>query len=155
MFTCNSFPGTLKHLWCLILNFFIFVSIILFFLFCCWHTTRIKKSFWGAIFVMIINFVSAVSVWHLFFLIIPGGASVRPSIINVYFSKVQYLVRSVQIDTYASTLNCCIVLYKVNKWTELNLLLVVSQREKGRDLTQSYDKSPYTNRNVKRAKMTT
>ena len=25
-------------------------------------------------------------------------------------------------------------------------------REKGRDLTQSYDKSPYTNRNVKRAK---
>ena len=24
-------------------------------------------------------------------------------------------------------------------------------REKGRDLTQSYDKSPYTNRNVKRA----
>ena len=26
------------------------------------------------------------------------------------------------------------------------------QREKGRDLTQSYDKSPYTNRNVKRAK---
>ena len=26
------------------------------------------------------------------------------------------------------------------------------QRQKGRDLTQSYDKSPYTNRNVKRAK---
>ena len=26
------------------------------------------------------------------------------------------------------------------------------KREKGRDLTQSYDKSPYTNRNVKRAK---
>ena len=26
------------------------------------------------------------------------------------------------------------------------------EREKGRDLTQSYDKSPYTNRNVKRAK---
>ena len=25
-------------------------------------------------------------------------------------------------------------------------------REKGRDLTQSYDKSPYANRNVKRAK---
>ena len=25
-------------------------------------------------------------------------------------------------------------------------------REKGRDLTQSYDKSPYTSRNVKRAK---
>ena len=25
-------------------------------------------------------------------------------------------------------------------------------REKGRDLTQSYDKSPYTNRNVKRGK---
>ena len=28
----------------------------------------------------------------------------------------------------------------------------VLQREKGRDLIQSYDKSPYTNRNVKRAK---
>ena len=28
----------------------------------------------------------------------------------------------------------------------------VLPREKGRDLTQSYDKSPYTNRNVKRAK---
>ena len=27
--------------------------------------------------------------------------------------------------------------------------------EKGRDLTQSYDKSPYTNRNVKRGKVTT
>ena len=27
-----------------------------------------------------------------------------------------------------------------------------TKREKGRDLTQSYDKSPYTNRNVKRAK---
>ena len=27
-----------------------------------------------------------------------------------------------------------------------------SRGEKGRDLTQSYDKSPYTNRNVKRAK---
>ena len=27
----------------------------------------------------------------------------------------------------------------------------VRQREKGRDLTQSFDKSPYTNRNVKRA----
>ena len=29
---------------------------------------------------------------------------------------------------------------------------LVLMREKGRDLTQSYDKSPYTNRNVKRAK---
>ena len=28
-------------------------------------------------------------------------------------------------------------------------------REKGRDLTQSYDKSPYTNRNVKKGKVTT
>ena len=31
-------------------------------------------------------------------------------------------------------------------------ILKRSLREKGRDLTQSYDKSPYTNRNVKRAK---
>ena len=30
--------------------------------------------------------------------------------------------------------------------------LITDPREKGRDLTQSYDKSPYTNRNVKRAK---
>ena len=28
-----------------------------------------------------------------------------------------------------------------------------SKEKKGRDLTQSYDKSPYTNRNVKRAKL--
>ena len=28
----------------------------------------------------------------------------------------------------------------------------LSQRQKGGDLTQSYDKSPYTNRNVKGAK---
>ena len=27
-----------------------------------------------------------------------------------------------------------------------------TEREKGRDMTQSYDKSPYTSRNVKRAK---
>ena len=39
-----------------------------------------------------------------------------------------------------------------------NIFLIYTQRnfswtrEKGRDLTQSYDKSPYTNRNVKRAK---
>ena len=31
-------------------------------------------------------------------------------------------------------------------------LVLHSLREKGRDLTQSYDKSPYTNRNVKRKK---
>ena len=30
--------------------------------------------------------------------------------------------------------------------------LCTSSKEKGRDLTQSYDKSPYTSRNVKRAK---
>ena len=30
--------------------------------------------------------------------------------------------------------------------------IIFLTREKGRDLTQSYDKSPYTNRNVKRAK---
>ena len=29
---------------------------------------------------------------------------------------------------------------------------MIKVKEKGRDLTQSYDKSPYTNRNVKRAK---
>ena len=34
----------------------------------------------------------------------------------------------------------------------LGLACVLMSREKGRDLTQSYDKSPYTNRNVKRAK---
>ena len=31
-------------------------------------------------------------------------------------------------------------------------ILINPLREKGRDLTQSYDKSPYTNRNVKKAK---
>ena len=33
-----------------------------------------------------------------------------------------------------------------------NLIFVVSLLDKGGDLTQSYDKSPYTNRNVKKAK---
>ena len=36
-------------------------------------------------------------------------------------------------------------------WTSTILHRII-WREKGRDLTQSYDKSPYTNRNVKRAK---
>ena len=34
---------------------------------------------------------------------------------------------------------------------EYHLSVLIVYREKGRDLTQSYDKSPYTNRNVKRA----
>ena len=34
-----------------------------------------------------------------------------------------------------------------------NTLTHSATREKGRDPTQSYDKSPYTNRNVKRAKL--
>ena len=33
-----------------------------------------------------------------------------------------------------------------------NLITLDEIREKGRDLTQSYDKSPYTSKNVKRAK---
>ena len=33
-----------------------------------------------------------------------------------------------------------------------NRVLKVRQRKKGKDLTQSYDKSPYTNRYAKRAK---
>ena len=33
----------------------------------------------------------------------------------------------------------------------LNCNLAQIERQKGGDLTQSYDKSPYTNRNVKRA----
>ena len=36
---------------------------------------------------------------------------------------------------------------RFTKFVKINL-----RGEKGRDLTQSYDKSPYTNRNVKRAK---
>ena len=47
--------------------------------------------------------------------------------------------------------------------TEMDLTLLLTllpnpgrfPREKGRDLTQSYDKIPYTNRNVKRATQTT
>ena len=37
-------------------------------------------------------------------------------------------------------------------WLSINVVAAMNEREKGRDLTQSYDKSPYTNRNVKRAK---
>ena len=35
---------------------------------------------------------------------------------------------------------------------ELQNVSKIAERQKGRDLTQSYDKSPYTNKNVKRAK---
>ena len=41
------------------------------------------------------------------------------------------------------------VKYHANPTYQWNVMV---WREKGRDLTQSYDKSPYTNRNVKRAK---
>ena len=44
---------------------------------------------------------------------------------------------------------------EVEKWWCHYLLInrgILVLGEKGRDLTQSYDKSPYTNRNVKRAK---
>ena len=43
-----------------------------------------------------------------------------------------------------------IILYIFNQFGKIKETLII--REKGRDLTQSYDKSPYTNRNVKRAK---
>ena len=39
-----------------------------------------------------------------------------------------------------------------NKYYQLDVIEIPAEREKGRDLTKSYDKSPYTNRNVKRAK---
>ena len=38
---------------------------------------------------------------------------------------------------------------ETNSYTKFQVNI---SKEKGRDLTQSYDKSPYTNRNVKRAK---
>ena len=47
-----------------------------------------------------------------------------------------------------------IVMFVINGSMKLTDLPIdrSKSREKGRDLTQSYDKSPYTNRNVKRAK---
>ena len=39
-----------------------------------------------------------------------------------------------------------------DSFLKLLYVFIEELREKGRDLTQSYDKSPYTNRNVKRAK---
>ena len=52
-------------------------------------------------------------------------------------------------------LSCTMYLHSygnVNVLSFSNLGQRQRSREKGRDLTQSYDKSPYTNRNVKRAK---
>ena len=34
----------------------------------------------------------------------------------------------------------------------IEINIISTHRQKGGDLTESYDKSPYTNRNVKRAK---
>ena len=42
--------------------------------------------------------------------------------------------------------------FEENSSNENKCVTSVEPREKGRDLTQSYDKSPYTNRNVKRVK---
>ena len=41
---------------------------------------------------------------------------------------------------------------KIHKLFSMSSTSITFLQEKGRDLTQSYDKSPYTNRNVKRAK---
>ena len=57
----------------------------------------------------------------------------------------QYLKISAQI--------ICMRLYSA--WYHFSISIKLSQvitRQKGGDLTQSYDKSPYTNRNIKRAK---
>ena len=40
----------------------------------------------------------------------------------------------------------------INAYMHFMLTRGIAQREKGRDLTQSYDKSPYTSRNVKKAR---
>ena len=49
-------------------------------------------------------------------------------------------------------MQCTSELARVDKFCGRLRLFRSDLREKGRDLTQSYDKSPYTNRNVKRAK---
>ena len=51
--------------------------------------------------------------------------------------RVRIEIRNVCVSVFYATCNDISVIYK---------------REKGRDLTQSYDKSPYTNRNVKMSK---
>ena len=45
----------------------------------------------------------------------------------------------------------CIDFYDLSAWCGCWFVVYI-RREKGRDLTLSYDKSPYTSRNVKRAK---
>ena len=67
---------------------------------------------------------------------------------NIYFTRADltFLVCSVEI---------CVI-EKLDPYETFGLTIVViphnKKKEKGRDLTQSYDKNPYTNRNVKRAK---
>ena len=51
--------------------------------------------------------------------------------------------------TQKSTVEKC--LYACKSWCKRILRSQCIARQKGGDLTQSYDKSPYTNRNVKRA----
>ena len=50
---------------------------------------------------------------------------------------------------YRRTTDCFADLVYIFK---INFQLISKYEKKGRDLTQSHDKSPYTNRNVKRAK---
>ena len=66
--------------------------------------------------------------------------------IHSFLFIIVYIVCIIFICLY-----CMLVLAKALRGNN-SCKLVVHVREKGRDLTQSYDKSPYTNRNVKRAK---
>ena len=57
------------------------------------------------------------------------------------------MFKCILIDNLIYSVKCERLMSKKDKLE----LSISSIREKGRDLTQSYDKSPYTNRNVKRA----
>ena len=87
----------------------------------------------------------------------PGGLpgafiSLKDDLIQ-YLGQRETLPDSIQIKLSGDgTKVSRISSFMVMSYTEVNDHTSQSvEREKGRDLTQSYDKSPYTNRNVKRA----
>ena len=70
------------------------------------------------------------------------------SIVSVNLNRVRNPQEVIQYLPQCPNLSA----FGITDSTNCDQLVSIIPREKGRDLTQSYDKSPYTNRNVKRAK---
>ena len=69
-----------------------------------------------------------------------------------FYANISTNVNTTDIFPFLAIFFHSIVTIFPPKMANLYLFTFASARQKGGDLTQSYDKSPYTNRNVRRAK---